>query len=156
MSPYRRLSFPKFVEHILDATLWHRKPLGALLNVRGQNVFGGSIKGYPVRLKSNSVPSFSPIQFGIQSALPATPITPSSEMGKPKEILRQQQEQLIQLTQAIAAMHQRSQSVHHGPLLCECGRWPGRFARECNGMRIHASSHIPFLFFTTFNSAIRP
>lgn len=67
-----------------------------------ERLFDGNVKGYPVALEcSNSVPSLSGIQYGVQSAPAANHMAHPSEVSELKEILKLQQ--LSQLTQTIAA-----------------------------------------------------
>lgn len=138
----------QFVEQVLDSTLRRQlkqfvrnQPTATLLDVRGDAI-RWECEGLPsaFRGRSNSVPSISGIQYGVQGA-DSVNIPHSSEMSEMKEMLRQQQEQLNQLTQTLARMqrpyapHARSFPAQCGPLVCNRCQRPGHFARECDGVR---------------------
>ena len=139
----------QFVEQVLDSTLRRElkqfvrsQPTATLLDVRGEAI-RWEREGLPsaFRGRSNSVPSISGIQYGVQGAHSVASIPHSSEMSGIQEMLRQQQEQLNQLTQTLARMqrpyapHARSFSAQRGPLVCNRCQRPGHFARECDGVR---------------------
>lgn len=140
------LLWDQFVEQVIDSTLRQelkqfvrRQPTATLLDVRGEAIRWEQ-EGLPsaVRGRSNSVPSISGIQYGVQGAHPVACAPPSSEMSEMKEMMRQQQEQLNRLTQVIALMQRplpHSQSAQRGPEICRRCQQPGHFSRECDGVR---------------------
>lgn len=141
----------QFVEQVGDNTLRRelkqfvrRQPTATLLDVRGEAIrWEREGLSSVVRGRSNSVPSISGIQYGVQGAHPVACVPPSSEMSEMKEMLRQQQEQLNQLTQTIALIQrplQHSLSKQHGPVICRRCQRPGHFARECDGVRAPSRS----------------
>lgn len=145
----------QFVEQVMDGTFRQelkqfvrRQPTATLLDVRGEAI-RWEREGLPsaVRGHSKSVPSISGIQYGVQGAHPVACVPLSSEMHQMKEMLRQQQEQLIQLTQTIALMQRpptHSHAVQRGPVICRRCRRPGHFARECDGVRASPCSQSSF------------
>lgn len=136
----------QFAEQVIDGTLRRelkqfvrRQPAATLLDVRGEAI-RWEREGLPsaFRGRSNSVPTISGIQYGVQGAHPVACVSPSSEMSEMKEMLRQQQETLTQLTQTIALMQRplpHSHSTQRGPVICRRCQQPGHFARECQGVR---------------------
>ena len=136
----------QFVEQVSDSTLRRElkqfvrsQPTATLLSVRGEAI-RWEREGLPsaFRGRSNSVPSFSGIQYGVQGAHSVASVPYSSEMSEMKEMLRQQQDQLNQLTHTLARMQRpyaRSHSAPRGPLVCNRCQKPGHFARECDGVR---------------------
>lgn len=144
----------QFVEQVLDSTLRRElkqfvrsQPTATLLDVRGEAI-RWEREGLPsaFRGRSNSVPSISGIQYGVQGAHSVANFPHSSEMREMKEMLRQQQEQLSQLTQTLAHMqrpHARSLSARRGPLVCNRCQRPGHFARECDGVRVSPHPQFP-------------
>ena len=137
----------QFVEQVLDSTLRRElkqfvrsQPTATMLDVRGEAI-RWEREGLPssFRGRSNSVPSISGIQYGVQGAHSIASVPHPSEMSEMKEMFRQQQEQLNQLTQTLARMqrpHARSHPAPRGPLVCNRCQRPGHFARECDGVRV--------------------
>lgn len=67
----------------------------------------------------------------------------NSELNELKEMLKQQQIQINQLTRSIAAVQEpprRNRPPHDGPVICRRCQRPGHYARECDGERVVGSS----------------
>lgn len=138
----------QFTEHVLDGALRRelkqfvrRRPTATLLEVRGEAI-RWEREGLPavVRGRSNSVPAVFGIQYGVQShSQVVADIPQGSELKELREMMKRQQEQLNQLTQSITNLqssHQRSRSLHRGPIICLRCQQPGHMARECDGVRV--------------------
>lgn len=147
----------QFVEHVLDSALRRelkqfirRQPQATLLEVRSEAITWER-EGFPggARGRSFSVPSAYGIQYRVQShphsvtqghSRPVTQTSSqSSELGEVMNLLKQQQEQLNQLTQTVTTLQNPSFSnrpSHSGPLICRRCQQPGHFARECDGERV--------------------
>lgn len=144
------LCFP--CEHLLCLELSkqfiRQSPATTLLDVRGEAI-RWEREGLPVgvRGRSNSVPSAVGFQYVVQGGGQRSGYQPpTSEVGKVKELLRRQQEQLDQLTRSLAQLqsshqrgHSRGRSPRSGPIICNRCQQPGHIARECDGPRV--SSH---------------
>lgn len=136
----------QFVEQVLDGSLRRelkqfvrRRPTATMLDVRGEAIrWEQESLPSASRSRSNSVPSISGIQYGVQGAYSAAR-APPSEISEMKEMLRRQQEQLNQLTQTLAHMQHPPARSHSGPrvpLVCHRCQKPGHFARDCDGVRV--------------------
>ena len=138
----------QFVEHVSDCSLRRElkqfvraHPTATLIAVRTEAIRWEQ-EGMPGggRGRSHSVPSALGFQHVVQgshhSHSRAGSSSFSSELGELKEILRNQQEQLNQLSRSLAALNnvpkanvdQRKQNV-----ICRRCQQPGHFARECTG-----------------------
>lgn len=103
----------QFVEHVLDSAL-HRElkryvrghPAATLLEVRGEAI-RWERQGFPggARERINSLPSTYGLPYGVYGSPWLTPPTAArSELGELRELLKQQQEQISQLSQCIASL----------------------------------------------------
>lgn len=116
-------------------------PRATLLEVRGEAI-RWEREGYPgdVRECSYSLPSTYGLQCGVQgSSGPVPPPSSRSEIGKLRELLQRQQEQLNQLTQAVASLQPPKpvdRSTHKASAICRRCQRPGHFARECRNERV--------------------
>lgn len=155
----------QFVEHVSDYTLRRElkqfvrsKPASTLLEVRGEAIRWEQ-EGMPGggRGRSYSVPS----AFGTQCAVQGRPPwssngAPQSELAELKEMLRNQQEQIAQLTQNFASIQNsfnhpprfqnsfnRPPPTRKGPVICMRCQKPGHFARECDGERVPSQAPLP-------------
>lgn len=138
----------QFVEHVFDCSLRRElkqfvraHPTSTLMDVRSEAIRWEQ-EGMPGggRGRSHSVPSVFGFQHTVQgrphSHSRAGSSSSSSELGELKEILRNQQEQLNQLSRSLAALNhapkpqfnQRKKTV-----ICRRCQQPGHFARECQG-----------------------
>lgn len=65
--------------------------------------------------------------------------SPWSELDELRDMLKQQQEQLSQLTQGFARLQGsrlRNPSPRRGPVICRRCQQVGHFARDCEGERV--------------------
>ena len=136
----------QFTEHVIEGglrrelkQLIRRQPLSTLLEIWTEAI-QWEREGLPgnTRGRSHSLPSIQGIQFGVQggSRLPVVSRSQDPEFGELKELLKQQQEQLNQLTRNMSLMQRAPQShrpYHSQPLICRRCQRPGNFARECDG-----------------------
>ncbi|KAL1281971.1 hypothetical protein QQF64_000774 [Cirrhinus molitorella] len=101
----------QFVEHVADSALRRelkqlvrRQPSATLLEVRAEAIRWEQ-EGMPggARGRSQSVPLTYGIQYGVRGGAPVEVVKPphQSELGELREMLRQQQQQLNQLTQTV-------------------------------------------------------
>lgn len=134
----------QFVEQFLDGALRRelkqmvrRQPGATLFQVRCEAIrwepesFTGGVRG-----RSHSVPSAFGLQYGVLGSREATTPPRGSEMTELREMLRQQQEQLNQLTHSISALQgsRPHRPVHRGPVVCSQCPQPGHYASECDGV----------------------
>lgn len=138
----------QFVEHVSDYSLRRElkqsvrsHPTTTLIQVRSEAIRWEE-EGMPggARGRSHSVPSVFGFQHTAQgghlSHSRAGNSSFSSELGELKEILRNQQEQLNQLTRSLATLNPTSRSQFNQrkkTVICRRCQKPGHFARECNG-----------------------
>lgn len=143
----------QFTEHVLDSSLRRelkqlvrRCPTSTLLEVR-EEAIRWEREGMPggARGRSYSVPSAHGIQYAVHSGArpPGGNSFQRSELSELKDILKQQQEQLNQLTQTVALLHntqhssQSSRPPRGGSVICRRCQRPGHYARECEAPRPH-------------------
>lgn len=148
----------QFTEHVLDGALRRelkqlvrRQPRATLLEVRAEAI-RWEREGMPgaVRARSYSLPSTQGIQYAVQggSRLPGSSQSHSSELAELKDILKQQQDQLNQLTRSLASLQgPRSfrRPSQHQPVICRRCQRPGHYARECDGERVQRQPLPPAL-----------
>lgn len=140
----------QFVEHVLDSALRRElkqyvrgHPTATLLDVRGEAI-RWERQGFPggARERSHSLPSTYGLQYRVYGGSRLTPPTAAcSEFSELRELLKQQQEQINQLTQCIASLQTSLPQVRHprpGSVVCHRCQQPGHFARECDGERVRA------------------
>ncbi|XP_023201868.1 uncharacterized protein LOC111610943 [Xiphophorus maculatus] len=137
----------QFIEYVLDGALSRAlkqyvrlKPAATLLDVRGE-AMRWELEGLPasMRGRSNSLPLASSFQFAVRGGAPSIVGPTQREVNELKELLKQQQEQLNQLTQSISLLQTaqgRSRSPRRGPIICRRCQQPGHIARECGGPRV--------------------
>lgn len=139
----------QFVEHVCDCSLRRelkqfvrRQPNATLLEVRGEAIrweqegMPGSARG-----RSHSVPSAAGFQFAVVGGPQSVSgnFDSRSELAELKEMLKQQQEQLNQLSGCLIALQNAPRpSFRHGKqsVICRRCQKPGHFARECDGVRV--------------------
>lgn len=138
----------QFVEYVSDCSLRRElkqfvraHPAATLIEVRSEAIRWEQ-EGMPGggRGRSYSVPSAFGFQHTVQgghhSYSKAGNPPPTSELGELKEILRNQQEQLNQLTMSVAALNRAPRSTTNyrsNTGNCWKCQQPGHLARECNG-----------------------
>lgn len=141
----------QFVEHVCDCSLRRelkqlvrRHPNAILLEVRGEAI-RWEREGMPggVRERSHSVPSATSFQFAMAGGPHSGSGNQDSraELAELKDMLKQQQEQLNQLSGSLIALQNvPRQSFHQKkqPIICRRCRKPRHFARECDGERVYA------------------
>ncbi|XP_073715645.1 uncharacterized protein [Misgurnus anguillicaudatus] len=140
----------QFVECVLDSALRRelkqfvrRQPTATLLEVRGEAIRWereGTLGG--VRGRSHSVPLVSGIQYGVHgesgAGIGSSQGTQTSELDELRKLLRQQQQQIDNLTRAIAQnqnSYTRGRSPRMDRIVCRRCQQSGHFARECDGER---------------------
>lgn len=143
----------QFVEHVCDCYLRRElkqfvrgHPTATLIDVRSEAIRWEQ-EGMPGggRSRSHSVPSVIGFQHTVQGGHPsyskASNSSVSPELGELKELLRNQQEQLNQLTRSLAALSNapRTRWNHRQrTVICKRCQQPGHFARECSGEYVAA------------------
>ena len=142
----------QFVEHVSDCYLRRElkqfvrsHPTATLIEVRSEAI-RWEHEGMPGggRSRSNSVPAAFGFQHSAQAGHPGygkAGNSVGSELGELKEILRNQQEQLSQLTRSLAALNNvpRTQlKPRMNTVICRRCQQPGHFARECKGEYVAA------------------
>lgn len=139
----------QFVEHVLDNALRRElkqfvrsQPTATILEVRGE-AMRWEREGLPgsARARSFSLPSAYGLQYAVRGSPCSTPpATPKgSELDELKAMLKQQQEQLGQLTQTVASLQASvfsGRSHRNGPIICRRCQKPGHFAKDCDGERV--------------------
>ena len=134
----------QFTEHVLDGALRRelkqfvrREPQATLLKVRAEAI-RWEREGMPgaSRARSYSLPAAHGIQCGVQggSQRPSSGQAHSTELSELKEILKQQQDQLNQLTQSVASLQgprQVPRPPPRQPVICRRCQRPGHYARDC-------------------------
>lgn len=148
----------QFVEYVGEGALRRalkqfirNKPTATLIEVRKEAIRWeqeGSVE--PPRPRSFSLPSVER-PFGLAGTSCAmtgnthSTQAPKSELAELKEMLRQQQLQIEQLTRSVASMQdppRRNRFSRDGPLICMRCQQPGHYARDCDGERVATSSQI--------------
>lgn len=146
----------QFVEHVGEGALRRAlkqlirgRPTATLIEVRKEAIRWereGSVE--PPRPRSFSLPSVER-PFGLAGTSCAMTsntqgnLPPKSELAELKEMLRQQQLQIEQLTRNVAAMQdppRRNRFPRDGPIICMRCQQPGHYARDCDGVRATAPS----------------
>ncbi|XP_023815430.1 uncharacterized protein LOC110015877 [Oryzias latipes] len=139
----------QFVEQVFDCALRRelkqfvrRQPTATLLEVRGE-AMQWEREGLPggVRSRSYSVPSVPGFQCGVGGSSQSVP--PVSELSEIKEMLRLQQEQILQMSQDLLRLQNPSQASRpprRGPIICRRCQQPGHFAQDCDGVRVAPSA----------------
>lgn len=134
----------QFVEYVSDSTLRRelkqfirRQPTATLLEARGEAI-RWEREGMPggARGRSQSVPLVSGIQYGVQGGPDLHQGAQSGEFNELRELLRQQQRQIDQLTQAMTRnqnAYVRDRSPRPNPIICRRCQQPGHIARNCHG-----------------------
>lgn len=150
----------QFVEHVCDGSLRRelkqlirREPTTTLISIRKEAI-RWEREGMPEgpRARSFSLPSGGEGAYGFpvascaatRGAMGGGPV--SQEFKELKEMLRQQQSQINQLTQSIAALQGPTRRVgfsRDGPVICRRCQRPGHYARECDGERMGHQSQTP-------------
>lgn len=137
----------QFVEFVLDPALRRelkqlvrRQPFCTFLDVRSEAI-RWEREGMPggVRLRSQSLPVTYGLQCGVQGKSQTDVSSPRSELDELRDMLKQQQEQLSQLTQGLARLQGtrlRNPSPRRGPVICRRCQQIGHFARDCEGERV--------------------
>lgn len=139
----------QFVEYVIDSSLRRelkqlvrRQPRATLLEVRGEAI-RWEREGMPggARGRSHSMPLAYGVQYGVRGgpAAGAESSPQQSELGELRDLLKQQQRQLDQLTQSFARFqtpYVRGRSPRSGPVICRRCQRPGHFARDCDGERL--------------------
>ena len=139
----------QFVEYVCEGPLRRElkrlirsQPTATLIEVRKEAMRWeqeGSIE--PPRPRSYSLPSGGERPCGLSGT--SCSVTsdasggkaPKAELDELKEMLKQQQIQINQLTRSMAAMHEPPRRNHFprdGPPLCRRCQQPGHYARECD------------------------
>ncbi|KAL2083756.1 hypothetical protein ACEWY4_021529 [Coilia grayii] len=139
----------QFTEHVIDGALCQelkqlvrRQPRATLLEVRAEAIrWERECMPGATRARRYSLPSTQGIQYGVQgwSRLPGGSQSHSSELAELKEILKQQQDQLNQLTQSIASLQGPRQFHRSSPrqsVICRRCQRPGHYARDFDGERV--------------------
>lgn len=139
----------QFVEYVTDSSLRRelkqlvrRQPTITLLEIRGEAI-RWEREGTPggARGRSHSMPITYGVQYGVRGGpnQGAESSPQQSELGELRDILKQQQRQLDQITQSFARFQMssvRSQSPRSGPVTCRRCQRPGHLARDCDGDRL--------------------
>lgn len=138
----------QFVEHVCDCTLRRelkqlirREPTCTLIEVRKEAIRWEQ-EGRPdgPRARSYSLPSGGfPLASCAVTRGVKEGVSPNLELEELKDMLRQQQSQISQLTQSVAALQalpRRQGPSRDGPLICRRCRRPGHYANECEGERV--------------------
>lgn len=136
----------QFVEYVSDSALRRelkqlirQKPTATLLDIRGEAI-RWEREGMPggARGRSQSVPLVSGIQYGVRGGSDLDRGVQLSEFIELRELLRQQQCQIDQLTRAVSRnqnVHVHDHSPRSNPIICRRCQQPGHIARNCEGGR---------------------
>ena len=146
----------QFIEHVLDSALRRElkrfvrgKPTATLLQARAE-ALRWEREGMPTvnRERSFSLPSIHGLQFEVRGSArpPPAPLpAPLPGLEEVMALLKQQQEQLNQLTQTVASLQAKPQTqrLPRSSLICRRCNQPGHYASECDGERVpsRGSSH---------------
>lgn len=143
----------QFVEHVYDCALRRElkqfvrgHPNASLLDVRSEAI-RWEREGMPggARGRSHSVPSAAGFQFAVVGGPNSVSANPDyrTELAELREMLKQQQGQINQMTNHFMAL-QNAPRFSHRPrkedVICRRCQKPGHYARECEGERIQVPS----------------